>query len=301
MLTSIIIPVFNDAGGLRVTLTSIMQFLKNRKDIEIIVCNDGGGEQISKVAASFGVHEVRLEKNKGSYAARNKGIDASKGEILVFLDANQQITENWLDAGLNSMRYADYAGGQIKIEAGDNPSDWELLDKINAFPVKRYLETSHFAPTANLFIRKDICYKIGRFNENLRSGGDVDFGIRVFENGLKQIYVHEAITLHPARIKHEQMKKLKRTAIGRAELSLFIQNKNQLSFILWVFMRFILVPIEVMWRLLRYPFFDYWKNDNIKLRFIYMKKFCKFIYFWNLMVHTVAILIRGPRRFDKNS
>ena len=291
MLISIIIPVFNDVGGLRVTLTSIMQFISNRNDIEIIVCNDGGGEHISKIAASFGVREVRLEKNKGSYAARNKGIDASKGEILAFLDADQQITENWLDAGVASLNDADYAGGQIKIVTGYNPSDWELVDEITAFPVKSSLENMHFAPTANLFIRKALLDKTGNFNEILRSGGDTDFGIRVFNNGFKQIYVPDAITLHPARNKAEQIKKLRRIAIGYAELALLIQNKNRLIFVFGSFGRLIQVFIEFFWRLLRYLVFDCWKNDKITLKFIYINKLRKLIYFWNVMLCAIKIII----------
>jgi len=289
VLASIIIPVFDNAQGLQVTLKSIAQVLGNRKDIEIIICNDGGGEDISKIVAYYDAREVRLDKNMGSYAARNKGIEVSKGEILAFLDADQKISGQWFDAGLSSIRYADYAGGQIKIEAGDNPSDWELMDIMTAFPVKWYLENYHFAPTANLFVRKEVFNKIGLFNEILRSGGDKDFGIRVFDNGLKQVYAPDAITLHPARNKSEQIKKLKRTAIGNAEFAVFVQNKNHLFFILWAFRQFILVPLEMLWRILRYPLFDYWKNDKIKLRFIYMKKLRKFIYFWNLMVRAFKI------------
>jgi len=291
MLISIIIPVFNDVNGLQVTLESIKRHLGSRKDIEIIVCNDGGVDKISKIAAAYDVNEVRLKEKKGSYAARNKGINASKGEILAFLDADQQITENWLDAGVSSLNNADYAGGYIKINTGENPSIWELADEKIAFPVKEYLDSLHFAPTANLFIHKKVMVKVGNFNEIFRSGGDRDFGVRVFDNGFRQIYVPEAVTLHPARNRAEQILKQKRTAIGYAELALFVQNKNNLSFILWAFSHFILVPIEMMWRPLRYPFFDYWKNDKIDLRIILIKKLLKLIYFWNLIIRAIQIAI----------
>jgi glycosyltransferase involved in cell wall biosynthesis len=300
VLASIIIPVFDNAQGLQVTLKSIAQVLGNRKDIEIIICNDGGGEDISKIAAFYGAREVRLEKNKGSYAARNKGIEASRGEIIAFLDADQKISAQWLDAGLRSLRDADYAGGQIKIVVGDKSSGWELLDAMTAFPVEYYLNTYHFAPTANLLIRKEILHKVGNFNENLRSGGDRDFGVRVFNNGFKQIYVPQAITLHPARNRSEQLIKQKRTAIGYTDLVLIVQKRNILLFILWAFERFFQVPIEIAWRLFTYPILDYWKNNKIYLRFILMKKLLKLIYFWNLITRAFEITtLTKARKIDK--
>lgn len=302
MLISVIIPVFNDSKGLKVTLESIKQYLGNRKDIEIIVCNDGGGDAISRIVENYSAIEVRLEVNKGSYAARNKGIEKAKGKILVFLDADQQIGEKWLDAGINSLRDADYAGGQIKIRFNGKATSWEEYDAMTAFPVEHYLETQHFAPTANLFVRKEIFEKVGNFNEKLRSGGDYNFGVRVFNHGGKQVYAPEAITIHPARDKTEQMKKLKRTAIGTADIALLIEDTNKLIFILNAFRRLILSLVEMAWRFLRYPFYDFWASERPTFRFIYMRKLRKSVYFWNLMRRAIEILIiTVPYSTDKTS
>ncbi len=287
---SIIIPVYDDSQGLITSLESINFHLGNRKDTEVIVCNDGGGDSISKIAELYNVKEVRLNKNRGSYAARNKGIEASKGDILVFLDADQKITENWLNAGVAALSISDYAGGLIKIEEVENPTDWELLNILTAFPVKNYLENSHFAPTANLFINKKILTKVGQFNEILYSGGDYDFGLRVFNNGFKQVFAPDAITFHPVRNKSEQLRKLKRTAYGYVDLLFLVQNSNKLLFIIDSFKRLILVPFEMIWRIFRFPFFDYWKNDKINFKFIYIKKLKKFIYTWFLLKHAFGII-----------
>jgi len=290
ILASIIIPVFNDEGGLQVTLESIKQNIGNRKDIEIIVCNDGGGKHISEIAASYGVREVRLESNKGSYSARNRGIEASSGEILVFLDADQQITKNWLDEGVASLNNADYAGGQIKVALHGEPSIWELFDHKTAFPVKEFLQTVHFAPTGNLFVQKKLIEKVGYFNESLRSGGDRDFGIRVFNQGFKQVYASGAVTIHPARGRREQFIKLKRIARGYAELTLLVQNKSRPLFILHTLRKFIQVPVETLWWFLRYPFFDYWRQDKITFHFIVLRKIRKSAYFWYTMTRATEII-----------
>lgn len=288
---SIIIPVHEDSQGLVTTLESIKFHLRNRKDTEIIVCNDGGGDNISKIAESYNVNEVILKKNKGSYAARNKGIEASKGDILVFLDADQKITENWIDAGIAVLSDADYAGGNIKIGKNLNPSFWELVDEITAFPVEEDMKTLHFAPTANLFVRKEVFKKTGYFIETLRSGGDKEFGIRVFESGLKQVYVPEAITLHPARNREDQIKKLKRTAIGNTKLALLVHKKNRLRFILHSFKNLNQVFIEFGWRLFRNILFEYWMDDKIQFRFIFISKLRKIIYSWHVMISAIKITI----------
>jgi glycosyltransferase AglI len=290
ILASIIIPVFSDEDGLQVTLESIKQNIGNRKDIEIIVCNDGGGRHISEIAASYGAREVRLESNKGSYSARNRGIEASSGDILVFLDADQQITKNWLDEGIASLNDADYAGGQIKVALPGEPSIWDLFDHKTAFPVEEFLQTVHFAPTGNLFIKKFLIKNVGSFNESLRSGGDRDFGIRVFNQGFKQVYASKAVTIHPARGRMEQFIKLKRIARGYAELSLLVQNKNRPLFILHTLRKLIQVPVEMLWRFLRYAFFDYWREDKITFHFIVLRKIRKLVYFWYTMTRALKII-----------
>jgi glycosyltransferase AglI len=287
---SIIIPVFNDIEGLDTTLNSISTILGNREDVEVIICNDGGGNHTSKIIKKYNFREAILSKNRGSYAARNKGIQIADGTNIIFLDADQEITETWLDSGLFSLKEYDYTGGKVVIELGENPSIWELLDSISAFPVKEYLKKMHFAPTANLFVAKYVFDDLGLFNENLRSCGDFEFGNRIFNAGYKQGYDPEAITVHPARNKSQQFSKMKRVGTGLAELHCIIWKKNTILFFLNSARKLIQIPLELSYQSLIY-LFSKKRKETLFLKFIIMKKILKMIQLWYIVHRTFLFII----------
>lgn len=287
---SIIIPVFNDTVGLDVTLESISENFRDRKEIEVLVCNDGGGDKVSKIVAFYGFHEVRLNNNRGSYAARNKGIKEARGSLLAFLDADQRVSVKWLDAGLRALQSADYVGGQVKIDPGINPSSWELFDELYAFPVIDYLNKLHFAPTANLFMLKYVFKDVGLFNETLRSGGDREFGLRVYKAGYKQTYCPEAITFHPARSKSEQLVKQKRIGAGLADLHCIVWKKNPLLFLLYLLIQFFQVLLRTVYNFFRYILIDYWVNEKKSLLFIAIDTVQKLIRYWYAFLRTIEVM-----------
>lgn len=253
---SIIIPVYDDLEGLNTTLQSLSYTgIIDHPDTEIIVCNDGGGDAVSTLVDKFGVREARLENNLGSYAARNEGIKVAHGKILAFLDADQLVDRDWLNEGVKALKDNDYAGGRIIIETGPSPSIWEKYDLLSAFPIQKYLSVSHFAPTANLFVRREVFDKVGLFEQRLRSGGDKEFGQRVYKAGFKQAYNPNAFTYHPSRGWLKQLKKIKRVGEGFADTKYLVLGKRPIFIIIVGCIIMIKVPFELIWRLFYHQLF----------------------------------------------
>lgn len=226
MEVSIIIPVFDDAAGLSTTLTSIRQQNWDSRTLEVIVCNDGGGKDISRICRAFDCLEARLDTRNGAYAARNAGLRASRGRVLAFIDADETATPSWLDAGMAAIQHSDYVGGRILVDPGSNPRFWQRSDSAHAFPVETYIRKLGFAPTANLFVRRDVFRMVGVFNEALQSGGDREFGARVREHRLRQTYCAEAMVVHPARDLAAQLVKARRTARGTSQLEVLCWHRS---------------------------------------------------------------------------
>ncbi|MFZ4261611.1 glycosyltransferase family 2 protein [Sphingobacterium sp. HJSM2_6] len=96
---SIIIPLYNAKGFIEKTLESILT--QNFKEFEVIIINDGstdGGEEICEDLCN---KDFRLklinQKNHGVSYSRNRAIKESKGEYIIFVDADDFIEENFLN------------------------------------------------------------------------------------------------------------------------------------------------------------------------------------------------------------
>src|SRR3989338_1211785 len=86
-LLSLIIPARNEAEGLRALLPRLVAILP---EAEIIVVNDGSGDNTLAVCAEFPVRVVSHPYPKGNGAAIKSGARAANGEVLIFMDADSQ-------------------------------------------------------------------------------------------------------------------------------------------------------------------------------------------------------------------
>lgn len=219
---SVIIPVYKDAYGLRDTLTSLKKQTLNADRYEIIVANDGADKKISSVCKKFRVREVIIPRNYGSYNARNKALEVSRGEFIAFTDADVIVPENWLESGLHLLQNADYAGGPVKFAEKEKLSTVELYNSIFEFDVKNLMEKDHFCVTANLFTKREVIMYTGGFDSRLKSGGDNEFGNRVhFSKRFIQKYNKKIPVIHPYRNFKNVLKKNKRIYLGVGDLLKF--------------------------------------------------------------------------------
>ena len=86
---SIIIPTYNRAWCLPQAVASVLE--QSFRDFEVIIVDDGSGDGSAQIASSWGPPVRALHQtNQGVSAARNRGIRASSGRLLAFLDS-----DNW--------------------------------------------------------------------------------------------------------------------------------------------------------------------------------------------------------------
>ena len=84
---SVIIPCYNASKFIRETLASVLT--QKLKPIEILLIDDGSTDNSAIIAKDFD-SSIRIiwQENQGAGIARNKGIEAAKGEWTAFLDAD---------------------------------------------------------------------------------------------------------------------------------------------------------------------------------------------------------------------
>ena len=94
---SLIIPVYNVERYLRECLDSAVG--QTLEDIEIIVVNDASPDNSRQIIAEYAARDARVvvlahEHNQGSSAARNTGLERSRGEYIMFLDSDDTLARN---------------------------------------------------------------------------------------------------------------------------------------------------------------------------------------------------------------
>ena len=224
---SIIIPVFNDSNGLEDTLQSLIGQNYSKRNYEIIVVDNRSTDNTLNVANNYVsnhpslVHCFTEGTVQSSYAARNKGIKKASGSLISFIDANV-IVENDFIYKVNKYfeeNSVDYLGNKIEILIkNDNLSS--RYNRMTDFTVDTDIRYNHYAPTCCLTVKSCVFDKVGIFDQRVESGGDWDFGQRIFNGRLIQHYTADIVVYHPARSSYISLiNKAKRIARGIAQLS----------------------------------------------------------------------------------
>jgi len=221
---SVIIPVFDDAERLRLCLEALRAQTYPRDACEILVIDNGSREDIMPLAGKYDRVKLLREPRPGSYAVRNLGLQAAKGPMIAFTDADCIPDNNWLEMGVYHFMNTPGCGlvaGKIDL-LFDNPEKLslaEIYEKHISFDQEFYINEKHFGATANLFTALDVIGKIGPFDARLKSGGDAQWGRKVSEYGLTLIYRADVRVKHPSRKRlRELMRKYRRLVGGFIEI-----------------------------------------------------------------------------------
>ncbi|MCG5057905.1 glycosyltransferase [Limnoraphis robusta Tam1] len=233
---SVIIPVYNDTQRLKQCLQALEKQTYPQNQYEVIVVDNASEENVKDVVSQFVQARLTFENCPGSYAARNKGISVARGEILAFTDADCIPKEDWIETGLKHLLSLEKPGiiaGNIEIffKNSQNPTAVELYDSITNLQQKKIAEEAHFAATANLFTFKKVFDQVGLFNQQLKSGGDSEWGKRAYSLGYPIEYAEDCCVAHPARDSLAQLyKKVARVRGGFYQLEKLNSNQTQQSF-----------------------------------------------------------------------
>jgi glycosyltransferase involved in cell wall biosynthesis len=180
---SVVIPAFNAAGVLRTAIESVLG--QTRPPLECIVVDDGSTDSTGEVAASYGdkVRPAR-EPNRGAAAARNRGAQLARGELLAFLDAD----DRWLDRRLErQLEVIDSRPEVSAVMCGTELVDADLqpLGVIHQSPElsaqEMVLCRSPMVSTgSNLLITRECFEDVGGFDENLPSSAGAEDWLMIF-------------------------------------------------------------------------------------------------------------------------
>lgn len=99
-LVSIMMPAYNAAEFIQSAIESVLA--QTYPQWELIVVNDGSSDDTAQILKRFSDSRIRVieQANAGEAAARNRALDAARGEFLAFLDADDQFLPEFLALAL---------------------------------------------------------------------------------------------------------------------------------------------------------------------------------------------------------
>ncbi|MDN7242660.1 glycosyltransferase [Planococcus sp. N028] len=104
-LVSIIVPVYNSESYIGNCITSILK--QTYENIEVLLIDDGSTDGSGKVCNAYAQSDNRIrvvhQENAGPSAARNKGIEAARGEYVQFVDGDDTIEPGMTEAMVEAL------------------------------------------------------------------------------------------------------------------------------------------------------------------------------------------------------
>lgn len=173
---SFIIPTYNRANTLPEAIKSVLE--QSMSNWELLVVDDGSTDKTRELINSFqNDNRVRyfFQENRGVSAARNRGIDESKGEYLIFLDSDDKLlpglTTKLHTIGLEKF---DMVFWQVKKIFHDHSEIWKAqkLEKI-------YREITATFLSGSACYKKSILVELGGFDEKLQFSENYELGMRI--------------------------------------------------------------------------------------------------------------------------
>ncbi len=209
---SVIIPIYNGLSELSDLGRCLLSQTYPPDRVEYLLVDnnsqDGTAEGLQTLAAQgrdrgIQIYPLAEMTIQSSYAARNQGIWAARGEILAFTDADCRPQPDWLAQLI--LPFQDPQVGLVAGEVAALPGN-SLLEQYANYreTLSQKFTLAHpFAPygqTANLAIRRSALEKAGLFRPYLTTGGDADLCWRIQQSGNWQIrFAEAAIVRHHHR------------------------------------------------------------------------------------------------------
>jgi len=208
-MLSIIIPTKNEEKYLPKLLESIRQ--QTFSDYEIIVADNDSQDRTRAIATTY---NCKIVQGGLPAAGRNSGAAAASGDILLFLDADTELSDEYfLKGGLEEFTSRNLSMGvPIAITEGN------YLDHLFFRWWNFFAASSQFVkPLAGgwcIFVKRELHQKLGGFDEKIMLGEDSDYAQRGIKFGKFRFMRSIKIKVSPRRLKKEGYLKVLSQDVG---------------------------------------------------------------------------------------
>lgn len=238
---TVAICTYNRAEYLHDTLADLANQTASNRFFEVVVVNNNSTDGTEFVCETFQKTNQEInflwvkEEEQGLSFARNRAARESKAPIILYIDDDVQLPENFVETALYYLEKrssVQCAGGRIWVQFEEENTDWipdELMPMFGLHDLgdedKRY-PTGNFPRGGNMMISKNILEAFGYFDTTLGRTGkqllgseEKAFFERVRRNGVELHYWSDLELTHrigSSRLENDYLKK-QSVGIGQSE------------------------------------------------------------------------------------
>jgi len=194
---SLVVPVYNGELTIADVLRGISGLNYPEDKVEVIVVDDGSSDGTVQIVKEYPV--ALIQKEHGGYpSTMNAGARVAKGEIVVIVDADIYLAQDWLNTIV-----AEFKDSKVGIVSGyiatkPTAGFWARIVGFESEDRYDRMKSGYvdFITSASTAYRRDVFEQVGFFNEALRRGSDEDLAQRVLRAGWKIVLQKDAVCYH---------------------------------------------------------------------------------------------------------
>jgi teichuronic acid biosynthesis glycosyltransferase TuaG len=178
---SVIIPAYNAEAFLSRAICSVEA--QRFRDFEVVVVDDGSADGTAEVARGFSGVRCIGQPHHGAAAARNRGLAEASGDLVAFLDADDEWLPEKLDRQLAFMRrlrssfsytdsYIVRDGHRVRYSALARPFQGQILEPL----LDDWLDQA-FITINTVVASRSLLQSVGGFESGLPTASNEDYGL----------------------------------------------------------------------------------------------------------------------------
>lgn len=270
---SIITPVYNRPDEVRELLESLTKQIF--KDFEVVIVEDGSTNPCEEVCKEFAdklsIHYY-FKPNSGQGFSRNYGFERANGEYFVQLDSDAIIPEQYfveVDKAIKERKLDAYGGPDAAhdsftdVQKAVNYSMTSVFTTGGIRGKKNNLGGKFHPRSFNFGLSRKVWEKVGGYKIT-RMGEDIEFSIRIIENGFNVGLVPDAFIYHKRRTSFTQFFK-QLHFFGRARINIGRFFPSELKLVHFFPLLFTLFCVSIPLQYLVYQPFGYLSSAFLSL------------------------------------